>query len=675
MKQAKTEKIFFLGVDGMDPDTTRRLVDEGKMPNVKKLIERGACRENLHMLGGVPTITPPMWTTLATGCSPNVHGITCYWNQSHERLDELVYAFHSDLCKAETLWETTAKEGLKTLVWHWPSASWPPKLDSDNLHVVDGTTPGCVNMGVCVVEAEKIITASNDIKDIKFKAKVAIDNGAGCVIHDVEHLDTHAQSLSEKSTAGTNMVNYEMSFSDGEGSFEEMQMDMYNSPLSAPHGWSIEVPEDAIEFVAGANKGLERRYGLILKNAEGKYGIVRVYRNKKSEEPLVELTPEDYIKFNVVDEYETDKGHKTGAGFWALMELEEDGSFVRLYVGPSLDIYGDSHFQPKSLYQDVTSRFGYINSPTFTGGQYPDVTEKIILPTWKNFMDWQANCLNYLMEEGGYKVVFSHMHNIDAMGHQFWHWCEKRKRNQDINPDDYIGYVEKCYLDTDDYIGQFLHLLDEGWTIFLFSDHGFMTTREEEPPVLGDPFGVNVPILQKLGYTVLKDQNETDSSKVEIDWSKTTAVAPRGNYIYINLKGKYETGIVDPADKYDLEEQIINDLYNYRDPESGKRVVYLCMRNKEAELVGMSGPECGDIIYWINEGMNRGHGDSLPTFNGLNGTCVSPIFIAAGPGIKEGVYTERRIREMDVAPTAAALLGIRMPANAEGAPVYQIIED
>lgn len=674
-KQALTEKVFFLGIDGMDPDTTRRLVDAGKMPNVQKLIQRGACRENLHMLGGVPTITPPMWTTIATGCSPSVHGITCYWAQSPDRLEELVYAFNSDLCKAETLWETAAKEGLKTLVFHWPSASWPPKLDSDNLHVIDGTTPGCVNMGVCVVEAEKIVTASTEIKEIRFQAKVQIDNGAGCVIHDVDHLDTHTQSLSEKSTAGTNMVNYELSFSDGEGSFEEMQMDMYNSPLSEPHGWSGNVPADAREFVAGVNKGLERRYCLMLKNAAGLYDTVQVYRSKKDAEPMVMLNKTDYLKFNIVDTFRTDTGEISGAGFYALMDLAEDGSFVRLYIGPALDIHGDSHFHPKSLYTDLISRFGYINSPTFTGGQYPDITGKIILPTWKNFMDWQADSLNYLMAEGGYRLVFSHMHNIDAMGHQFWHWCEARKRNSTVDPEEYKGFMEQCYLDTDDYVGRFLHLLDEGWTILLFSDHGFMTSREEEPPVLGDPFGINVPVLQQLGYTVLKDPTVTKSDDVEIDWSKTTAVAPRGNHIYVNLKGRYETGIVDPADQYELEERIISDLYNYRDPATGKRIVYLCMRNKEAELVGMNGPECGDIIYWINEGYNRGHGDSMPTFNGMNGTCVAPIFIAAGCGIKAGVYTQRVIREMDVAPTAAALLGIRMPANAEGAPVYQILDN
>ena len=34
-----TEKLIVLGIDGMDPRFTRAMVDEGKMPNTKKLIE------------------------------------------------------------------------------------------------------------------------------------------------------------------------------------------------------------------------------------------------------------------------------------------------------------------------------------------------------------------------------------------------------------------------------------------------------------------------------------------------------------------------------------------------------------------------------------------------------------------------------------------------------------
>ena len=51
MRKAAAEKILLLGVDGMDPRLTRKYVDEGKLPHVKKLIERGACREDLVLLG------------------------------------------------------------------------------------------------------------------------------------------------------------------------------------------------------------------------------------------------------------------------------------------------------------------------------------------------------------------------------------------------------------------------------------------------------------------------------------------------------------------------------------------------------------------------------------------------------------------------------------------------
>ncbi|MBO5115583.1 MAG: alkaline phosphatase family protein, partial [Peptococcaceae bacterium] len=137
-REAKTDKILVLGVDGLEPRLCKKLMDEGKLPNIKKYVELGACREDLVMLGAMPTITPPLWTTLATGAYPETHGVTCFWNQSKDSLDEIVYAFDSLTCKAEQLWNVFAENGKKTLVWHWPGASWPPSSDSENLYVVDG---------------------------------------------------------------------------------------------------------------------------------------------------------------------------------------------------------------------------------------------------------------------------------------------------------------------------------------------------------------------------------------------------------------------------------------------------------------------------------------------------------------------------------------------------------
>ena len=118
----------------------------------------------------------------------------------------------------------------------------------------------------------------------------------------------------------------------------------------------------------------------------------------------------------------------------------------------------------------------------------------------------------------------------------------------------------------------------------------------------------------------------------------------------------------------------MTDLYGYRDKTTGKRVIALALRNKDAVLLGLGGERSGDIIYFLAEGYNYDHADSLSTTWGYGDTSVSPIFIAAGKGIKKGFTTKRIIRQVDVAPTLAVLGGVRMPRECEGAPIYQILD-
>ena len=132
---------------------------------------------------------------------------------------------------------------------------------------------------------------------------------------------------------------------------------------------------------------------------------------------------------------------------------------------------------------------------------------------------------------------------------------------------------------------------------------------------------------------------------------------------------------MDAGDKYELEEQIITDLYSYRDRKTGKRIVSMALHNKDAVLLGMGGPYAADIIILVHEDYNYDHGESLSTACGHNDTSVGPIFVAAGPGIKAGYTINRYIREVDLAPTAAVLLGVEMPNACEGAPAYQIFTE
>ena len=83
---------------------------------MKKFLEMGSARADIKMMGCQPTVTPPMWTSLATGAHPYTHGITEYYACDPERLDVLLYNFDSQRCTAEPMWNVAAEAGKKTLV-------------------------------------------------------------------------------------------------------------------------------------------------------------------------------------------------------------------------------------------------------------------------------------------------------------------------------------------------------------------------------------------------------------------------------------------------------------------------------------------------------------------------------------------------------------------------------
>lgn len=679
----KADKILCLGMDGMDPRFTMKMLKKGKMPNVQKLLDRGAANEELIMLGGHPTITPPMWTTLACGCYAGVHGITGY-DRMGDDIDSLSYNFDSKKCHAEQIWNVTAEAGLKTLVWHWPGSSWPPTSDSDNLMVVDGSSPGGVGMAVNQVDKEFLVGANVAIKEVTYAPKAAMDAKAPCIVEDA---DLEGAYQGDRTTGDSvDAGHYEsqrmiiMSKEQKTTNFTEAALDVVKSPIKDASGW-LNAPEGAKEFTILFSQGRVRRPALILKDASGKYVKVAIYKNKKAELPIAVLEIGKMVT-GIIDEAIRENGDKfVAARNMRLLSLDENAEKLTIYVSAAMDTQNDSVWHPKRLFKEVMENVGPMAPTSMIGCQSPELISECMLHNWYAGADWQAAAMQYVMEKEDVDIVFSHFHGIDLQGHMFF----KHMNPKDINRlpvDEYIKFAEDIYVQADYYIGKFVHLLDEGWTIFVFSDHGLVSSKHLQP-FLGDSSGVNLRVMQQLGFTEVK-HDENGNEIPEIDWTKTKACATGECHIRLNIKGRnkhlqpdgtYIDGIVEPEDQYEVEEQIINGLYNYRDPETGKRIVSIALRNKDAVLVGLSGPDCGDIIYFNEAGFNFDHGDCLSTTYGEAETSVSPIFLAAGKGIKQGVKTKRTIREIDFAPTVATLAGVRMPAQCEGAPVYQILED
>jgi predicted AlkP superfamily phosphohydrolase/phosphomutase len=69
---AQRNKILLFGIDGADWGVIRPLIEAGKLPSFAKVVQEGATGV-LHSME--PSLSPALWTTVATGRPPEIHHI------------------------------------------------------------------------------------------------------------------------------------------------------------------------------------------------------------------------------------------------------------------------------------------------------------------------------------------------------------------------------------------------------------------------------------------------------------------------------------------------------------------------------------------------------------------------------------------------------------------------
>lgn len=696
--KALTNKLMVLGIDGMDPRFTKRLLNEGKLPNIQKLIDAGACRDDLMLLGANPTITPPLWATLATGTYPMTHGITDYNISATPDKEIALGAFSSRFMKAEPIFNVTAEAGIKTLVFHWPGGSFPPSIDSENLFTVDGSSPGACCGWASKCDEDTAIIASTLTTELSYtmlstpitelKGDEKLRDFAWMIPSGLKRASQEMQDkiadYEKKYAEFINVPGYRVDpgYVCCDVATDKNQHVQWNvcdwhvncsmSPITEPEGWAFDIPAGSKEFAIQLAYGQVTRPALILQNVDGQYDRVAIYKDKETAKELV-ILENDVFTDHVYDTVPTETGEAKVTRNMRMLEIAEDGTYVRMWASTGMLCNDDSLFFPRSLHKELTEKFGPPVPTSQMSGNDKDLIMKCNNEQWRMAAKWQSDCIHYMIDEKGVKAVFSHYHNVDLQTHNYIKYMKNRDTSR-YDETEVVKFAEATYQTTDEYLGRFLHYLDDGWTIIVCSDHGLNCCEGNGTYIMGDSSYVNADPLRQLGYTVLK-RNEKGQEMRELDWSKTTAFQTRSNSIYINLKGRDPNGIVEPEDKYELEERIITDLYGVKDPDTGHRIVTLALHNKDAVLLGLGGPLCADIICFVHDDYSCGHGNGLSTATGYNDTSLSPIFFAAGQGIKKGFITDRWIREVDVAPTISVLLGVEIPAECEGAPVYQILSE
>jgi len=66
------DRMIIIGFDGMEPSLCDKWMDEGKLPNLKKLAELGSYKP---LSSTFPSISPVAWSTFSTGVNPAKHNI------------------------------------------------------------------------------------------------------------------------------------------------------------------------------------------------------------------------------------------------------------------------------------------------------------------------------------------------------------------------------------------------------------------------------------------------------------------------------------------------------------------------------------------------------------------------------------------------------------------------
>src|SRR5262249_45163027 len=107
------------GLDGADWDFALPMIERGELPNLARLRREGASGK---ILTGNPPLSPLLWTTVATGKSPDLHGITDFLVMDSARGQ--LTPITSDFRKVKAMWNIASDAGLTSEFVAW-WATWP----------------------------------------------------------------------------------------------------------------------------------------------------------------------------------------------------------------------------------------------------------------------------------------------------------------------------------------------------------------------------------------------------------------------------------------------------------------------------------------------------------------------------------------------------------------------
>jgi predicted AlkP superfamily phosphohydrolase/phosphomutase len=164
--QNSVNKAIVIGLDGATFTLLQPLMDEGNMPNLKKIMENGASG---ILYSTYPPLTAPAWSSFATGKNPGKHGAHDF--VIRKKNGDMVI-IDSTRINGKKIWNILSEYNKKVGVIHFP-ISYPP--EKVNGFMISGfiSPPGTKNLTYPSELFPEILKA---VGDYVFNVKVPVES-------------------------------------------------------------------------------------------------------------------------------------------------------------------------------------------------------------------------------------------------------------------------------------------------------------------------------------------------------------------------------------------------------------------------------------------------------------------------------------------------------------------
>jgi len=308
--------------------------------------------------------------------------------------------------------------------------------------------------------------------------------------------------------------------------------------------------------------------------------------------------------------------------------------------------------------------------------------------------------LRHCCDEYGWDVAMIVFKMVDNLQHKVWRYIDPRTRSRFPKR---CAMAEDCFAQLDVALGRLIDYADQHDAhIFVMSDHGHGSLEGKAQPNL---------MLRDWGYLKIRDRGAQSRTRTKhsiarllrkkgkfaagnfsltddlaVDFSRTRAAvmhAGMAGFLYINLKGRQETGIVEPGDYESLRDKLKERFESATcvDP-TGREVRIFEQVHKPEKLYGCERGDrdwlpdlmlCptprlavvrkirgGKPVNWIR--LTRMEGTHRP----------EGIYAIYGKGVPAGQRLDTDI--INATPTILAMLGVYVPDDMQGRVVEDIFD-